>query len=766
MTGTVRATLDLGGIATRFARTGGASPGAAARGVLLALAAGPSGPGGDYAATSLAPAATWNAGGNSGDFSWSFQLRVPPGLGGPVPTIDIAYSAGGIDGRMASTNNQASWIGEGFEWQAGSIERRYNGCADDMASGANNTEKTGDQCWQTDNATLSLAGHAGELLKDASNPNLWHIRNDDGTRIERRTGGPNGDNDGEWWVATTPDGTQYWFGGRSGSNATLTVPVFGNHAGEPCHQAAFKDSWCVQAYRWMLDHVVDPLGNTMSFTYVKETNKYGRNNKPDDDTTYDRDGYLQRIEYGTRTDVAGAAPMRVVFEVADRCLSGCSTKDAVHWPDVPWDRECTAASCTFNQVSPSFWSTKRLSAIKTQVWGGSAYRDVESWTLTHSFPMSDQPTLWLDKVAHAGFVGGTTAIPDITFVGVAMPNRVDTNNDQYPAMNRYRMKTINSESGGKIDLLYSAQDCVRGTRVPDQNALQNNTMRCYPVKWTPDGQTKPINDFFHKYLVTDVIEADLSGSSSRVVTHYDYLGDPAWHYTDDDGLIKADFKTWSVWRGYGAVRTTKGDPGEQTNEERRYFRGMHGDKLPSGTRTVTLPAIAVGNIPAVNDEDAFSGQPRELITRSGPGGAEVAAQVNEPWQSAPTASRTINGTTVHARRVDTAVVHNRTALDGGRGYRTTTSTTTFDGLGMAIQVDDRGDDAATGDEKCTLTEYARNTSAGILDRKSRERSFAVPCSRALAGGLTDDDVLGETRSSYDGQAWNVAPTKGSVTRTE
>lgn len=732
---------------------------------LLALSATSSGATGDYQATSLSPSATWSAGGNSGDFSWSYPLRVPPSLGGPAPKVEFSYSSSSVDGRAASTNNQASWIGEGFERQPGSIERRYTSCADDMDPGANNTDKTGDLCWETDNASLSLSGHAGELLKDSANPNLWHLRNDDGTRIEHKTGGPNGDNDGEWWVATTTDGTQYWFGGRSGSNSTLTVPVFGNHSGEPCHQTAFKDSSCTQAYRWMLDYVVDPLGNTMSLTYAKETNKYGKNNNPDDDTVYDRDGYLTKIEYGTRSGDTGSAPMQVVFTVADRCLSGCTTKDAAHWPDVPWDRECTGTSCGLSQTSPSFWSTKRLSSVKTLVWGGSAYRDVESWTLSHSFPGSDQPTLWLDRISHTGLIGGTQAVPDITFVGVAMPNRVDIS-DQYPAMNRYRMRTINSETGGKLDITYSLPDCVAGSRMPDQNALENNTLRCYPVRWTPDGLTSPINDFFHKYLVTDVVEADLSGSSSRVITHYDYLGDPAWHYTDDDGFVKKADKTWSVWRGYGAVRTTKGDPGEQTSEEHRYFRGMHGDKLPSGTRTVTLPAITIGNVPAVNDEDVFAGQVREAITYNGPGGTEVSATASEPWKSDPTASRTINGSTVYARHVDVAVAHGRTALDGGRGYRTTATSTAFDAYGMPVQIEDRGDEAVTGDERCTMTEYARNTSAWIVDRHSRERSFAVSCSKAQAGGLTDDDVIGETRSSYDGQAWNAAPTQGSLTRVD
>ena len=162
----------------------------------------------------------------------------------------------------------------------------------------------------------------------------------------------------------------------------------------------------MQGYRWMLDYVVDPNGNTMSITYTKETNEYGRNLTPADDTVYDRDGYVAKIEYGTRTDSSGPAPMQVVFEVGDRCLTGCTTKDAVHWPDTPWDRECTADTCSLSQVSPSFWTTKRLRSVTTQIWNGAAYSSVESWTLTHSFPSSDQPTLWLDKISHTGLAGG------------------------------------------------------------------------------------------------------------------------------------------------------------------------------------------------------------------------------------------------------------------------------------------------------------------------------------------------------------------------
>ncbi|HEX6686081.1 MAG TPA: RHS repeat-associated core domain-containing protein [Candidatus Limnocylindrales bacterium] len=741
----------------------------AAQGTLVAVAAAPSGPSGDYKATDLSPSATWNAGGNSGDFSWSYPLRMPPSVSALAPGIELGYSSSSVDGRMAATNNQPSWIGEGFDWHPGYIERRYNTCAEDMGSGANNSEKTGDQCWETDNASLSMAKHAGELIKDTSNPDRWYLRSDDGTYVERRSGASNGDNTGEWWLVRTPDGTKYWFGGRSGSNSTLTAPVFGNHSGEPCHQSAFADSYCTQAYRWQLDYVEDPFGNTMTLQYAKETNRYGRNNKREDDTVYDRAGYLTQIDYGTHTAVSGTAPTRVVFTTGDRCISACTTKDAAHWPDVPWDQQCTAGTCDFTQLSPTFWTTKRLAGVKTQLMNGTTPVDVESWTFTHTFPDpedSNTAALWLSKISHTGHVGTVTSVPDVTLAGTVRANRVDTSNDQYPAMKRFRLKTITSEAGGKIDVTYSLPDCVKGTRVPDKEKLHENVLLCYPVKWTPSGHTSPIDDFFHRYLVTDVVEADVFGSSARVKTHYDYMGDPAWHYTDDDGFIKKDHKTWSVWRGYSKVRETKGDPGEQTLVERRYFRGMHGDKLPSGTRDVSLPAIAVGNVPAVNDEDQYSGMVREKITYNGPAGAEVSAEVSEPWRSASLASRTINGHTVHSRQINTEADHTRVALDGGRGVRTTTRRSEFDSFGMTIKSDDRGDNSVTGDEKCVLTSYARNTSLWIVNRVSRERKFSVGCAKAEAGGLTDADVVDDTRTHYDGLAFGAAPVKGAVTKVE
>ncbi|WP_433089088.1 polymorphic toxin-type HINT domain-containing protein [Dactylosporangium sp. CA-052675] len=764
----------------------------------LALTAGSSGASGSYGATSLSASSTWSAGGSAGDFSWSFPMRTPPSLGGPSPTLQITYSAQSVDGRMVTSNNQPSIVGEGFELStSGYIERRYKTCAEDPKTGGNAAAKTGDMCWATDNATMSLNGSGSELIKDGSDPNRWHPRNDDGSRVEHKTGASNGDNDGEWWVVTTVNGTQYWFGRNqlpgapagTTTQSTWTEPVFGNDTGEPCHGATFAASSCTQAYRWNLDYVVDPHGNTMSYWYGIDHNFYKKNNSTA--TQYDRAGYLDHVDYGTRdenlttagdwttgTDTAfsGHAAARISYAYADRCLASCGTKDKAHWPDTPWDLNCdSGASCS--QTSPSFWTTRRLASITTKVWEAttSQMRDVERWTLTHTFPDPQDGTragLWLDKVSHSGLVGppGTsTDLPDVSFVPTQMPNRVD-GVDASPSMNWSRLTAINTETGGQIQIVYSAPDCFVGTRMPA--APENNTLRCYPVRWTPDPITGEITDYFHKYVVDKVIENDLTGGSKRVLHQYTYIGDPAWHYADDDGLISSDQKTWNVWRGYAKVGTSAGEaptapgnPDERTYSETLYFRGMNGDHLPSGTRTVNVVDSEGGSVP---DDDAYSGMIRESRTFNGVGGAEVTGAINDPWQSAATATRTINGVTTTAKFTNTQAVHSRTALDAGRGYRRSSTKNTFDSLGMVVTATDYGDDAVTGDEQCTTTSFEpRNTTVWLMTAQQRTQTFSVDCDKVATGPITEADVIGDSRLYYDGATtFGTAPTKGDVTKSE
>jgi hypothetical protein len=159
----------------------------------------------------------------------------------------------------------------------------------------------------------------------------------------------------------------------------------------------------------------------------------------------------------------------------------------------------------------------------------------------------------------------------------------------------------------------------------------------------------------------------------KIVTSYSYLGDPAWHFDEEDDLVPVSRKTWSQWRGYSKVGVTLGEGTDQrTYTESLYFRGMHGDRQSSGTpRDVKVVASAASGAPPVDDDEHFAGMVREQITVLGPNGVEVAGSVSDPWMSEATATRTIGSSTVTARYTGVQATHNRVVLDGNRGYRRT-----------------------------------------------------------------------------------------------
>ncbi|HET6212433.1 MAG TPA: SpvB/TcaC N-terminal domain-containing protein, partial [Micromonosporaceae bacterium] len=326
--------------------------------------------GGSYAATSLSPSATWSVSAQTGDFRWSYPLRVPPAPGGLVPQLALSYVSSAVDGRTSATNNQPSWAGDGWELNPGFVERTYGGCLDDT-DGGTTPPRTGDLCWRSDNATAAYGGSGGMLVRDTAT-GVWRPKADDGARVERLTGAGNGDNDGEYWRITTVDGTQYLYGSRPEANSTWTVPVFGDDAGEPCHGVTFGASWCTQAWRWNLDKVIDRHGNAMVYSYDTETNSYGLN-LHDTAVSYIRGGTLRRIDYGLRENPAAGASGQVEFVTADRCVPGstCTLDRKENWPDTPLDERCDAATCP-GHLSPTFWSTKRLSKVVTRVWTGTA----------------------------------------------------------------------------------------------------------------------------------------------------------------------------------------------------------------------------------------------------------------------------------------------------------------------------------------------------------------------------------------------------------
>ncbi|GGM12355.1 type IV secretion protein Rhs [Streptomyces fumigatiscleroticus] len=740
---------------------------------------------GDYKATSLSASATWSTDLNSGSFAWSYPMAVPQVPGGLVPNVSLSYSSGTVDGRTGGTNNQSSWVGDGFDLSPGFIERRYKGCVDDDVKNADGNEP-GDLCWAYDNAVLQLNGSGGELVP--SGTNTWRLKNDDGTKIERIYGSTsdvrsNGARNDEYWKVTTPDGTQYYFGynrlpgwasGKETTDSAWTTPVYGDDSGEPCHATAFADSWCQQGWRWNLDYVVDTHGNAVAYYYDKETNSYGRNLKAADDTPYVRGGTLDRIEYGLKSTAvySGKALAKVDFTSSERCIPDSATtcadisKDAFYWYDTPWDLNCEAGTdCDDGRSSPVFFTRKRLTGVTTETLNSSgAYSKVDGWTLTHRWGQADiDYQLLLDSVQRTGYDGTSSiTLPKVTFAYTQLANRLDKTGDGFAPFIKSRLFSVADESGGQIDVGYSDPVC-------DADALptpETNTTRCFPQYIGGSSTDDPVRQWFNKYVVDTVTSTDRTGGAPDQVTRYDYLDGAAWHFDDADGLTEDKFKTWSDWRGYGHVRVRTGGQGGaaamKTQTDTYYLRGMDGDRKSTsgGTKSVTV-ALDSGEGDALTDHSSAAGFAYRTVTYSAPGGKVLSKTVSRPWHK-ETAKKVRDWGTVTADLTGTENTKTWTSLDDGAGakWRTTSTTNTFDATtGQLTRTDDAGDTSTAADDQCTRTTYAAGSV--VLNTPVRVETVAKACDAATSRPA---DVLSDTRTAYDGGAYGAAATKGDATR--
>ncbi|WP_170232087.1 RHS repeat-associated core domain-containing protein [Saccharothrix saharensis] len=719
----------------------GESTSRALRGNQSASTAAPDG-GGSFKATPLSPTASWDVARQTGDFSWSYPLRVPPSPGGFEPSLGLSYRSSLVDGRTSATNNQSSWVGEGWELGAGYVERSYGGCTDDTEGTAAPTD-TGDLCWRSHNATATYPGGGGMLVRDEGS-GTWRQKSDNGARITLGTGVDNGDDNGEHWTITTVDGTTHYFGSRKESNSTWTVPVFGDDQHEECNGTTFATSWCTQAWRWNLDKSVDARGNVILYDYETETNSYGLNAE-DAAVPYVRAGTLKSIVYGLRDEVAVQASARVDFELADRCVPGsdCVPEKPENWPDTSLTDRCVASTCA-DLHSPTFWSTKRLSRVVTKVWRGTGFDDVDSWSLGHEFPdpgSGEKAALWLKSITHTGHVGTTdVALPAVTFEGTRLANRVEQPTDAGP-LQRFRLTAIISEAGGITSIAYADPDCAAGSMPA---SAESNTQRCFPVTWTKKDFAER-TDYFHKYVVASVTTSDRFGANAMQKVSYEYLDGAAWHFSRSE-FTPADRKTWDEYRGYARVKVRTGLPtdtsGPTTLAEERFYRGMGG----------TFTDSAGG---AHTDHDWLQGVRFESTTYLGESEEVVSRTIDTPSWQGPTASR---------GEYQAYVVHNAssttyTALKAG-GWRTTKTESTYDDLGLVLTVNDLGDTTTDADDKCVTTTYARNTAKWLMNLPSRQEAVAVACGTppTFPAHALADEVF-----AYDGQDFGVAPAKGDLT---
>ncbi|WP_405968698.1 RHS repeat-associated core domain-containing protein [Streptomyces sp. NBC_00015] len=785
------------GASTQLMKAAGSAAAAATVLAVTATAAGsgesPKGTG-NYSATPLSDSSSWESGGSSGAFTWSYDFTLPPAAAGPLPPLSLSYDSGSVDGRTATSNNQGTSVGEGFSLTESYIERTYGSCDED------GHEDISDLCWKYDNARLVLNGKSTRLVKD-DDDGQWRLEGDDASKVTRSTGADNGDDNGEYWTVVTGDGTKYVFGQNKldgadaqRTNSTATVPVFGDDSGEPGYSAgdAFGDRSLTQAWRWSLDYVEDLRGNAATYWYTKESNYYKKNKAETANASYVRGGYLDRIEYGLRkgalfTDKADA---KVTFGYAERCTaSDCSslTKDtADNWPDVPFDAICAKDDDECKAVGPAFFSRKRLTGIDTFSYNatGAAYDAVDSWDLIEQYldggdigDSSDQ-VLTLKSLKRTAKAGATSvALNPVSFTYQMRPNRVDGTDDILP-LTRPRISTVVSETGAITTVTLSAAECVRSQVLGA--APDTNTRSCYPQFWHINGGEDASIDWFQKYRVLAVGVSDPTGNNEAVEHSYSYSG-AAWHYGDDPFAPKAE-RTWSEWRGYAQVTAWTGATGvTRSRTVSLYLQGMDGDEKSDGTAKsvsvapLSTPALGAA---AITDSEPYSGQLREQVTYDG--STAISATVNDPW-SQETARQSVSGAGDHvARFVRPQKVHSYTYLTASQTWRERLTNTTYDSYGMPVTVDDSGQVGKASDETCTRTWYARNADVGLTGLTSRTRTVARSCATAdasLALPATMNpaapergSVLSDVGTVYDtanATTWSAAqkPTKGLATWT-
>ncbi|MEU1267409.1 RHS repeat-associated core domain-containing protein [Streptomyces sp. NPDC005799] len=753
---------------------------------VFVVAAAPDGETGSATATKLASSSKWQVGLSSGDFSWSLPLPQVPAIAGDAPDINLGYSSQAVDGMVAAENNQPSWVGQGWDLALPYIERRYNGCADDGGD-------TGDLCWAGDEYRISLQGTSSSLVKDtAAGGDTWRAQDDPGWRIQHRTGAENGDNDGEYWVVTTPQGTRYTFGrGKQAATGTATdsvytVPVFGDDEGEPCHKGSVEDSYCTQAWRWNLDGVVDAHGNSNTYFYDQETNRYARNGDPDKSTSYVRGGHLKDIVYSQRSGAEEQqAPARMHFTTGLRCVEAaggsgdCPAFDADHassYPDAPLDSLCASGDCTGEeQKSPTFFTNALLRSVTAQRSdAGGGWTDVDRMDFTYDYPKPSDGTdamLWLTKVQQTGLAGdGELALPAVEFTGKEYANRADADPAAgAPEMRKLRITSFVDELGRRVDVTYGQPDPCPIDDLPE-GRYDSNTQDCFPG-WRTNGTSSGFG-VWHKYLTTKVTVRDSGGGSPPQTTEYRYRGTPAWHH-DDDPVTKAERRSWSDWRGYGSVDVAKvTDPSYRGESASRAvqitrslnFRGMDGDAKADGSHKSVEVTDSQGN--SVKDLPYLKGKERESIQ----------FQVNADGTIAHELGGTLHGyTSAHTTPAKEGqsdadndahlVVENESttretviADAGERSTRTTGLKTTYDTYGQATEVlDTAGDDV-----RCTRTSYDRSTTT--LDNWMLAFPYRV---RAYSGSCADPKALINGKDQYyDGSGdLGGAITKGDITRS-
>ena len=532
-------------------------------------------------------------------------MPVPQVPGGLAPQVALSYSSGGVDGRTGE-HQQPGLLGRRRLRPVARLHRApLQAAARDDGDKNADGNKPGDLCWGYDNATVSFNGTAGELIPTGTDAveAEERRRHQDRPDLRLRRRAANGDDDDEYWKVTTPDGTQYYFGynrlpgwatGKPRPRSAWTVPVFGNDAGEPCHAATFADSWCQQAWRWNLDYVVDPHGNAIAY-YYDQGDQLLRPQPARPPTTPRTSAAATWTASSTACshgDVYAdeAAAPRSSSPTAERCLPRRATtarqrpsrprQSLVRHPVGP---ELRRGHRLHNgRLSPAFFTRKRLTGVTTQVLqSDGAYSNVDAWELAHQLGHGRH------RLPAAARTPSSTPArrqprspcrrsPSPT---TQLANRLDKTGDGCAPFIKYRLSTIADESGGQIDVNYTAPACDADS--PADPGDQHHPL--LPAVHRRQRQhDDPDSEWFNKYVVDTVIATDRTGGAPDQVTTLRLPGRRRLalrrRRRHDQGEVQDLVAVARLRPRTGADRRPGRHRGMQSQTDRYFLRGMDGDR--------------------------------------------------------------------------------------------------------------------------------------------------------------------------------------------
>src|SRR6266536_3306539 len=160
------------------------------------------------------------------------------------------------------------------------------------------------------------------------------------------------------------------------------------------------------------------------------------------------------------------------------------------------------------------------------------------------------------------------------------------------------------------------------------------------------------------------------------------------------------------------------------------------------------------------DSDSTQGSVREQTSYDGATPVTSNTHVLTVNQTAARAAPARDGQPLFAHMALETQTQARSWIAATNSWRSTRVDTSYDEFGLARDVNDIGDTAVGGDDRCTHTDYARDTGRRLIDFPSQV--ITTTCAATPA----DADYLAGSQTFYDNATTiDATPSKGLATKT-